>query len=212
VTETLDGVQKRVESYYSSIRRQIFDYDAISATQRIRMYQLRREVLSAPDDQILSMMAEQCEMTVQGIIAEANKAGNDADAAATATKLQQFFGGPALLPLAPDALGGGTRSGLSAGAALGSARGALDAKCKALDSKRAALAAATARYLLLVQLDSLWKKHLMDVRTVQDMVGLRAIAGKDPLTEFRNDISALYERMLKVVAYNVVFSFFSYTP
>ena len=51
-----------------------------------------------------------------------------------------------------------------------------------------------------------------DVRTVQDMVGLRAIAGRDPLLEFREDIDQLYARMLKVVAYNAVFSFFSYSP
>jgi preprotein translocase subunit SecA len=44
------------------------------------------------------------------------------------------------------------------------------------------------------------------------MVGLRAIAGRDPLLEFREDIDQLYARMLKVVAYNAVFSFFSYSP
>jgi preprotein translocase subunit SecA len=156
-------------------------------------------------------MREQCEATVAGIVTEANKAGKAADSAATVAKLQQFFGGPALLPLAPAALALGD-GGLSAAPAETAAEAALRAKCAALDSKRTALAAATARYLLLVQLDSLWKKHMADVRTVQDMVGLRAIAGRDPLLEFREDIDQLYARMLKVVAYNAVFSFFSYTP
>ncbi|KAJ1626524.1 SecA Wing/Scaffold [Pavlovales sp. CCMP2436] len=175
------------------------------------MYALRRRVLASDSAQILKLMQEQSETTVNGIVAEANKAGKDADAAATVGKLQQFFGGPALLPLAPAALAPG-RSGLSADAATTAAEGALQTKTQALDGTRADLAAATARYLLLVQLDVQWKKHIADVRTVQDMVGLRAIAGRDPLIEFRQEISTLYDRMLKVAAYNTVFSFFSYNP
>jgi preprotein translocase subunit SecA len=169
-------------------------------------------VLGSDSAQILKLLLEQSETTVNGIVAEANKAGKAADAAATVGKLQQFFGGPALLPLAPAALATGGRGGLSADAAAVAAEGALQSKAQALDGQRADLAAATARYLLLVQLDSLWKKHIADVRTVQDMVGLRAIAGRDPLTEFREEITALYDRMLKVAAYNTVFSFFSYNP
>lgn len=217
MTETLDSVQKRVEGYYRNIRAQLFNYDFVCAGQRRQLYKLRRSILEADSEQIFNLMLEQGDVTAAGVVAEANKAagGKEApDAPATVAKLAQFFGGPAFLKLSPAELakGGGRGGELSAEAAAAAGRAALGAKAAALDAKRPGLAAATARYLLLVQLDTLWKQHMADVRTVQDMVGLRSLASQDPLIEFREEATVLYQRMLKVAAYNSVFSFGSYSP
>lgn len=202
VTETLATVQQKVEAYYRYIRRQLYQYDVVAAQQRLTVYALRRKILGAPDDELLGVLAEQCETTANGILSEASatlKGGGAAAAAAEASasavgKLRQFFG--AALELGDAELAAGAE--LDASKAQSAARAALERKAAALDGARDSLAAATARYLLLVQLDTLWKQHIADMRSVQDMVGLRSVAGLDPLIEFREETSTLYERMLKV--------------
>ncbi len=38
---------------------------------------------------------------------------------------------------------------------------------------------------MLSQTDSLWKEHLQAIKFLQQAVGLRGYASKDPLTEFK---------------------------
>lgn len=41
------------------------------------------------------------------------------------------------------------------------------------------------RFFVLSQTDSLWKEHLQAIKFLQQAVGLRGYASKDPLTEFK---------------------------
>lgn len=211
VTETLDSVQKKVEAYYRFVRRQLFQYDAVTARQRVAVYALRRLILTADSAKILELVEDRAMTTAEGILKEAAKAEDGAVDSCLA-KLRQFFGGEALLPLKAEELQASSSTQLNDAAALAAVHSALAAKKSELDSKKPDLAAATARYLLLVQLDSLWKSHLANMRSVQDMVGLRSVAGRDPLLEYQEETSGMYDRMLKVLAYNTIFSFFSYSP
>ncbi len=44
---------------------------------------------------------------------------------------------------------------------------------------------AARRFFVLSQTDNLWKEHLQAIKFLQQAVGLRGYASKDPLTEFK---------------------------
>lgn len=52
------------------------------------------------------------------------------------------------------------------------------------------------RYFLLMQTDSLWKDHLQAIKFLQQAVGLRGYAQKDPLTEYKLEGYNLFLEMM----------------
>lgn len=69
LTNSLDEAQKKVESYFFDIRKNLFEYDQVLNTQRERVYAERRLALLAPD--LSAKMVEYAEKTVDDIL-EAN--------------------------------------------------------------------------------------------------------------------------------------------
>ena len=69
LTNALDEAQRKVESYFYDIRKQLFEYDQVLNTQRDRVYYDRRAALEAKD--LSPLMVEYAEKTVDDIL-EAN--------------------------------------------------------------------------------------------------------------------------------------------
>lgn len=55
------------------------------------------------------------------------------------------------------------------------------------------------RFFLLSQTDALWKQHLGAIKFLQQAVGLRGYASKDPLTEFKLEGYNLFVEMTSQV-------------
>lgn len=55
------------------------------------------------------------------------------------------------------------------------------------------------RFFLLRNIDQLWKEHLQAIKFVQQAVGLRGYAQRDPLTEFKLESYKLYRDMMAQV-------------
>jgi preprotein translocase subunit SecA len=51
LTRSLEGAQKKVETYYYDIRKQVFEYDEVMNNQRRAIYAERRRVLEGQDPQ-----------------------------------------------------------------------------------------------------------------------------------------------------------------
>jgi preprotein translocase subunit SecA len=69
LTRSLDEAQKKVESYFFDIRKQLFEYDEVLNSQRDRVYSERRRALEAKN--LESQMLEYAELTMDDIL-EAN--------------------------------------------------------------------------------------------------------------------------------------------
>jgi preprotein translocase subunit SecA len=69
LTRSLDEAQKKVESYFFDIRKQLFEYDEVLNSQRDRVYTERRRALEAKN--LESQMLEYAELTMDDIL-EAN--------------------------------------------------------------------------------------------------------------------------------------------
>merc|ERR1712193_340351 len=68
------------------------------------------------------------------------------------------------------------------------------------------------RYFLLSQIDIFWKNHLQEMKSLQQVVGLRGYAQRDPLTEYKLDGYNLFVEMLSQIRRKVVYCIYSFQP
>lgn len=64
------------------------------------------------------------------------------------------------------------------------------------------------RFLILSNIDLLWKEHLEALKFVQQAVGLRVYAQRDPLIEYKLEGYNLFLEMMAQIRRNVIYSFY----
>lgn len=62
------------------------------------------------------------------------------------------------------------------------------------------------RYFVLTQTDNLWKEHLQALKFLQQAVGLRGYAQRDPLIEYKLEGYNLFTDMTAQIRRNVIYS------
>jgi len=62
------------------------------------------------------------------------------------------------------------------------------------------------RFLILSNIDRLWKEHLQALKFVQQAVGLRGYAQRDPLIEYKLEGYNLFLDMMAQIRRNVIYS------
>jgi preprotein translocase subunit SecA len=65
------------------------------------------------------------------------------------------------------------------------------------------------RFFVLTHVDNLWKEHLQAMRFIQQAVGLRGFAQKDPLTEYRLEGYNLFLQMLAQIRRNTIYNVYA---
>ena len=88
VTTTLNQVQVQVEEYFSEIRGQLLEYDAILSTQRDTIYQRRARMLAADADSSQTTLSEWCVETMDDLV-RGSKKGNEIDVEALHRKVRR---------------------------------------------------------------------------------------------------------------------------
>ena len=91
VTTTLNQVQVQVEEYFSEIRGQLLEYDAILSTQRDTIYQRRARMLTADAESSQTTLREWCVETMDDLVRGSQK-GNDVDVEALHGKVRRLSG------------------------------------------------------------------------------------------------------------------------
>lgn len=64
------------------------------------------------------------------------------------------------------------------------------------------------RFLILSNIDRLWKEHLQAIKFVQQAVGLRGYAQRDPLIEYKLEGYNLFLDMMAQIRRNVIYSIY----
>lgn len=64
------------------------------------------------------------------------------------------------------------------------------------------------RFLILTNIDRLWKEHLQAIKFVQQAVGLRGYAQRDPLIEYKLEGYNLFLEMMAQIRRNVIYSIY----
>ena len=199
VTNAIRSAQTQVEAQNFEIRKNVLKYDEVMNRQRLVIYSERNRILDGEDvaDHIQNFMHDTIDAYVQAATAEGYPEEWDYDKLWTALKT--------LYPISltvDDVVkeAGGAKEDLSADFLAEILHSDID---KAYKAREAALTPTVMRELerrvILTVLDRKWREHLYEMDYLQEGIGLRAMAQKDPLVEYQREGYDLFMAMMDAI-------------
>jgi preprotein translocase subunit SecA len=210
LTRSLEGAQKKVETYYYDIRKQVFEYDEVMNNQRRAIYAERRRVLEGLDskEQVIKY-AEQTMDDIVGAYINPDLPSEEWELDKLVSKVKEFV--YLLADMTPDQLEDlsveETKTFLHE-----QVRNAYDMKEAEVNAIRSDLMRDAERFFILQQIDTLWREHLQQMDALRESVGLRGYGQKDPLIEYKTEGYELFLDMMTDIRRNVVYSLFQFQP
>lgn len=210
LTRSLEGAQKKVETYYYDIRKQVFEYDEVMNNQRRAVYSERRRVLegSALKNQVIGYGEQTMEEIVQAYV-NPELPPEEWNVEELVAKVKQFI--YLLQDLLPEQLYGLDVDELIA-FLQEQLRNAYDIKESQIEEQRPGLMREAERFFILQQIDTLWREHLQAMDSLRESVGLRGYGQKDPLIEYKNEGYDMFLEMMTNMRRNVIYSMFMFQP
>jgi preprotein translocase subunit SecA len=196
VSNAIRSAQTQVEGQNFEIRKNVLKYDEVMNRQRVVIYEERRRVLEGEDlhEQVRGFLDD----TIDGyVVAETGDAyPEDWDLDRLWTALGTIYPVGVTQDEIIEASGGG-KGGLTREFLTEELRA--DAH-RAYDEREEALGSEVMRELerrvVLSVLDRKWREHLYEMDYLQEGIGLRAMAQKDPLVEYQREGYLLFNAMM----------------
>ncbi|MDL4776006.1 MULTISPECIES: preprotein translocase subunit SecA [Thermomonosporaceae] len=196
VSKAIRSAQSQIEQQNFEMRKNVLKYDEVLNRQRKVIYGERRQVLEGADlqEQVLLMIDE----VVQGYVA-----GATAERFAEEWDLEKLW--KAFKQLYPIKLTveelveevGGDISGLDAETLSEKIREDAKAAYAAREEELGAdVVRELERRVVLSVLDRKWREHLYEMDYLQEGIGLRAMAQRDPLVEYQREGYDMFNAML----------------
>jgi preprotein translocase subunit SecA len=196
VSKAIQSAQTQMEQQNFEIRKNVLKYDEVMNKQRTVIYEERRKVLEGADlsEQIRGMVAD----VVRGYVEGATSSGY-----AEEWDLEQLW--TALKTLYPVSLSvdeaieqaGGNKSDLTreylVDELTADAESAYDAREEELGSE---VMREFERRVLMSVVDRKWREHLYEMDYLQEGIGLRAMAQRDPLVEYQREGFDMFGAMM----------------
>ena len=210
LTGSLEGAQKKVETHYYDIRKQVFEYDEVMNNQRRAIYAERRRVLEGQDlkEQVINYAEKTMDEIVEAYV-NPELPSEEWDLANLVSKVKEFV--YLLADMEPEHL-----EDLSFGEMKvflhEQIRIAYDMKEAQVDRIKSGLMREAERFFILQQIDTLWREHLQQMDALRESVGLRGYGQKDPLIEYKSEGYELFLEMMISIRRNVVYSLFQFQP
>ncbi len=210
LTRSLEGAQKKVETYYYDIRKQVFEYDEVMNNQRRAVYSERRRVLDgrALKKQVIGYGERTMNEIVEAYV-NPDLPPEEWDLAQLVGKVKEFV--HLLDDLTPDQIQGLGMEELKA-FLQEQLRNAYDIKEGQIEQQRPGLMREAERFFILQQIDTLWREHLQAMDALRESVGLRGYGQKDPLIEYKNEGYDMFLEMMTNMRRNVIYSMFMFQP
>lgn len=202
LSSSLNNAQKKVESYYYDIRKQLFEYDEVLNSQRQAIYAERNRILYS--DYIRDCILEYGDSTIDEIIRyylnKDNKQAKDKETITTRLKV--------ILNLSEEVV---TSSLLDMEIEQVSTflseqfRITYDLRETYLEQLRPGLVRQLEKYYLLQQIDKAWQEHLEKMANLRESIGWRSYGQQDPLTEYKNEAFSLFINMITYIRETVIY-------
>jgi preprotein translocase subunit SecA len=210
LTRSLEGAQKKVETYYYDIRKQVFEYDEVMNNQRRAIYAERRRVLEGQD--LKEQVIKYAEKTMDDIVdyyINIDLPSEEWELEKLVEKVKEFV--YLLADLQPSQLEDMTVSEIKA-FLHEQVRIAYDLKEAQIDQVQPGLMRQAERFFILQRIDTLWREHLQQMDALRESVGLRGYGQKDPLIEYKSEGYELFLDMMVNIRRDVVYSLFMFQP
>ena len=210
LTRSLEGAQKKVETYYYDIRKQVFEYDEVMNNQRRAIYAERRRVLEGQDlkELVLGYAVRTMDDIVEAYV-NPELPSEEWDLASVVSKVQEFV--YLLSDLTPEQLEDLSMGEMKTFLAE-QVRIAYDLKEAQVDQIKPGLMREAERFFILQQIDTLWREHLQQMDALRETVGLRGYGQKDPLIEYKSEGYEVFLDMMTGIRRNVVYTLFQFQP
>ncbi|MGI9198675.1 MAG: preprotein translocase subunit SecA [Candidatus Nanopelagicaceae bacterium] len=196
VSNSIKSAQTQVEAQNFEIRKNVLKYDDVMNRQREVIYGERRSVLEGKDisEQVRRFLTETITAYVNGATAEGYAEDWDLDTLWAA--LGAIY--PISFTLADLESEVGGRAGLDTEFL---ASRIIDDAMASYEKREATLTPEVMRELerkvLLSVLDRKWREHLYEMDYLQEGIGLRAMAQRDPLVEYQREGYDLFAAMME---------------
>ncbi len=210
LTRSLESAQKKVETYYYDIRKQVFEYDEVMNNQRKAVYTERLRVLNGIDlkKQVLGYGEVTMEEIVEAYVNQ-DLPPEEWDLEQLVSKVKEFvyllndLKAEDIFSLSVQELKSFLQEQL---------RTAYDLKESQIENYRPGLMREAERFFILQQIDNLWREHLQAMDSLRESVGLRGYGQKDPLIEYKNEGYDMFLEMMTNMRRNVIYSMFMFQP
>lgn len=210
LTRSLEGAQRKVETYYYDMRKQVFEYDEVMNNQRRAIYAERRRVLEGQD--LKEQVIKYAEKTMDDIVdayVNPELPPEEWQLDKLVDKAKEFV--YLLADLEPAQIEDLTMTEMKT-FLHEQVRIAYDIKEAQIDQIQPGLMRQAERFFILQQIDTLWREHLQRMDALRESVGLRGYGQKDPLIEYKSEGYELFLDMMTEIRRNVVFSLFKFQP
>ncbi|TVR14493.1 MAG: preprotein translocase subunit SecA [Phormidium sp. GEM2.Bin31] len=210
LTRSLEGAQRKVETYYYDIRKQVFEYDEVMNNQRRAIYAERRRVLEGQN--LKQRVIEYAERTMDDIVdayINPELPSEEWNLDKLVDKVKQFvylleeLQPTQLEDMAVDEI----KTFLHEQVHI-----AYDMKESQVDKIQPGLMRQAERFFILQRIDTLWREHLQQMDALRESVSLRGYGQKDPLVEYKSEGYELFLEMMIDIRRDVVYSLFQFQP
>ncbi|MFF9137419.1 preprotein translocase subunit SecA [Streptomyces albogriseolus] len=195
VTRAIASAQSQVETQNFETRKHVLKYDEVLNRQREVIYGERRRVLEGEDlqEQIHHFMDDTIDAYVQAETAEGFPEDWDLDRLWGAFK--QLY--PVSVTVEELEEAAGDRAGLTAEFISESIKDDIRAQYEARETQLGSeIMRELERRVVLSVLDRKWREHLYEMDYLQEGIGLRAMAQKDPLVEYQREGFDMFSAMM----------------
>ncbi|MFG3259276.1 preprotein translocase subunit SecA [Streptomyces sp. NPDC048172] len=195
VTRAIASAQSQVEQQNFEIRKNVLKYDEVLNRQREVIYGERRRVLEGEDlhEQVRHFMDDTIEAYVQAETVEGFAEEWDLDRLWGAFK--QLY--PVKVTVEDLEEAAGDREGITADFIIESVKDDIHEQYDAREQELGAdIMRELERRVVLSVLDRKWREHLYEMDYLQEGIGLRAMAQKDPLVEYQREGYDMFQAMM----------------
>jgi len=190
VTRAIAKAQERVEQQHFEIRKQLLKYDDVLNRQRTTIYTLRNRILDGDNlrDEVMEMIEDAIDAQIEEHFPEEEERRNPEALIHWVTRqcgvdISDWTTKPELMEVEE------LRATL------------VKAFHRAYDAREVELTPEVMRQVerlvLLDRIDHHWMEHLQNIDYLQEGIGFRGYAGRDPIVEFQREAFEMFEHMLR---------------
>jgi preprotein translocase subunit SecA len=195
ISRSVESAQKKVEEQNFQIRKRVLEYDDVMNKQREVIYGQRQRILSGQD------LHEDVQEIIERILREqvalftgTSRFSEEWDLAEMLVILRNFF--PTTLTVESF----GEPEELDAEEVADMVMANADEVFAAREARFGSESMrAMERWVLLRTVDAKWRDHLYEMDYLREGIGLRALAQRDPLVEYKNEGFTMFQDMMESI-------------
>ena len=200
LTQSLNSAQKKVESYFYDIRKQLFEYDEVINSQRQAIYNERKRILESTFTR--DCILEYGESTIDALL-NRYKSENDKKIRYNYIKQINQLLNINIFNYQTNIY---NMNSLEMKYFLyEQLHITYNLKESYLEQLRPGLIRQLEKYYLLQQIDQAWQEHLEKMNLLRESIGWRSYGQQDPLVEYKNEAFNLFINMVTYIRQTVIY-------